>query len=714
MNLGEDAMAAPSMSGYRRSFVRANWPWLALILAVVAVGWCFTCHRWSPADWATPPAYSSDAMAGLAGGKALSTGEIWPLLPKNPPSLGAPFVANWNDFPTVEEGILAWWMILVRLFGLFAGTNLVVLSAHLLAALSFYFVCWQLNYNRIFSAVGAILFGLSPYSFARGFDHLVLTYYWHIPLGLLVAWWCLSSQPLFAHRRRLLIAICVAVFHGVQNPYYTWLFCQFLGLAALYQFVRRKGWRLVVGPLVVALLAGITFLAMNLDTAYYRLKNGPPPSAPAVRNYEGLELYALKPVELLLPTIHSIRVVESWTRKVYFERAFVRGEFGPAYLGLVGIIGFAALLWSVLRVLSQDPPVKLPSHFWGLLVIFAYSVVGGFNGIVGLFGIVLFRCSNRFSIAILAIVLLFLTRQLTSLSRRWSSTAAVAFAFVMVAIGIFDQLPPHQRAGGLSALQTRVASDAAFVAKLEAALPPGAKIFELPLMDFPEVGPLLEMSDYEEFRPYLYSQHLKYSYGSDKGRYRERWQRDVQQLGTKEMVRSLETYGFAAVLINRKGYGDRAMSLIKDLAKTDRSDVVAESSDLIAIELAPSPHPLMPPEFGPGWSGLEAGASGNWRWAEGNVSIVLHHAEAASRTVRIQFGLSALKSRRVTVTASSGPIYEQSVIGGADPVPVRLVVPLSPGKNELRFSSDKEAESPGNGDVRKLAYAVHDFQVSGL
>jgi hypothetical protein len=239
-------------------------------------------------------------------------------------------------------------------------------------------------------------------------------------------------------------------------------------------------------------------------------------------------------------------------------------------------------------------------------------------------------------------------------------------------------------------------------------------VFQLPVMDYPEVPPIGGVADYEQFRPYLYSHQLRYSYGSDKGRYREEWQRELTQIGLAAMVRRLETYGFSAILINRNAYQDGAGSLLIQLQQANKTPISAPHPDFLAVRLTPSGTPVMPPEFREGWYGFEGDSTHNWRWSRGDVSIVLHNAEPDSRTVRLQFSLSALKSRRVTIAGSSGTIYEQPIIGGAPPVPVTLTVTLSQGENELRFSSDQEAELPGNGDVRKMAYAVHNFEISGL
>src|SRR5207302_180500 len=166
---------------------------------------------WTSHAWKSPIVYGGDGWWGMAAAKALADGEIAPIVQKFPVSFGAPFRANWNDYPTIEEGTLALWGCLLKWFGIFAGSNVVLLLAHLLAALSFYFVCRRLRYDAIFSVMGAVLFGCSRFAFARSLQHLGLTYYWHIPLGILVVWYCFERRSQPVSRRRLWFCILVAL-----------------------------------------------------------------------------------------------------------------------------------------------------------------------------------------------------------------------------------------------------------------------------------------------------------------------------------------------------------------------------------------------------------------------------------------------------------------------------------------------------------------------
>ena len=88
------------------------------------------------------------------------------------------------------------------------------------------------------------------------------------------------------------------------------------------------------------------------------------------------------------------------------------------------------------------------------------------------------------------------------------------------------------------------------------------------------------MPPYDHFRPYLYSRNLRYSFGSMKGRERERWQADLQERllegatidqeaqqikvnlsNARIAVDELHRRGFSAIYINRNGFPDRGRGI---------------------------------------------------------------------------------------------------------------------------------------------------------
>jgi hypothetical protein len=691
------------MNGLR--FGRAYLPYIVLI-AVVTLTWCATYNRWSRSAWKTPIVYGGDAVVEMAMAKALATGEIWPILPKHPAGLGAPYAANWNDFPTIEEPIFAWQGLLARLFGLFAGSNLTVLSAHLLAAVSFYAVCRLLRYNPIWSSAGGILFGLTPYAFSRYLPHINLTFYWHIPWGLLVAWWCASAAVLT--RRMIVISIIVALVHGTHSVYYSNMFLQFLAGAALISLFRRQGWRRIVFPIALGTIVVMTVLLMNVDTFYERIVSGPNPLA-IVRNYSGLEIYALRPIEMLLPATHRLSALQEWAGRAYYSQTMLPGEMGSPYLGIICILTAGCLVLTACRNILRGK-AEIMWHGLGIAWICLYSIVGGINGVIGAFGLHLFRCTNRFSIVILALLLLWGVRQLSRISWPWPLPAKLGLAALATLLGVWDQTPPSVSASRVRAIRAKTEDDRTFARTLESRLAPRAMVFELPVMAFPEAPPINQMQDYEHLRPYLYSHSLRFSYGSEKGREREEWQSEILQLGIPMFVRSLEQYGFSAVLINKKAYTDNGAALIRGLSEADRSTVLAESADLVSLALNPRPRPVLPPYFDANWYSVEGDVNGHWRWSRGDANILLFNNGSEAKTVSVKFGLSSVQPRRVEVYAASKLICSADLTADRPSAPdVTASVLLPPGQTSLHFHTDVPGAVPGNGDGRALAFALINF-----
>jgi phosphoglycerol transferase len=94
--------------------------------------------------------------------------------------------------------------------------------------------------------------------------------------------------------------------------------------------------------------------------------------------------------------------------------------------------------------------------------------------------------------------------------------------------------------------------DAAFFGRLEASLPRGASVVQIPHMSYPESPPIHHLRDYEHFRAYLHTRTLRFSYGAMRGRYWDGWLHDAlskHRLG--DSLEALAAVGFHALLVDR-------------------------------------------------------------------------------------------------------------------------------------------------------------------
>jgi phosphoglycerol transferase len=144
---------------------------------------------------------------------------------------------------------------------------------------------------------------------------------------------------------------------------------------------------------------------------------------------------------------------------------------------------------------------------------------------------------------------------------------------------LWDQVPRAPSKDKIAEINRQVTADREFTAKMEEALPAGAMVFQLPVMDFPE-SPAQGVPPYDHFRPYIFSNDLRFSFGSHKGREREKWQPAVQaklfegasldqqagkimvnEANARIAVEELKRLGFSAIYINRNGFPDRGKGL---------------------------------------------------------------------------------------------------------------------------------------------------------
>jgi hypothetical protein len=602
----EEAAPEPS-NGQSGARTRRRFRWLPLACLWIAVAalWALFFYRYTPTSWSVPVGYRTDSLNQLAIIHAASQGEYLPLIWKNVPQLGAPGSANWNDMPASEDFYYMIFGAMAKAFGLMPASNLALMLAFLLSATSFYGACRLLHCRALWACVGAVLFAFSHYAFYRGLPHLELSYCAHVPLALVVTWRLGTGTLRSLSDRGAWIALGVAAWSGMHNAYYTNILTHLMIFALLANLAR--GWRdpgnrRAAGFCALALAAMLgTFVLGNLDTLTYEWINGPSPGA-VERNYAGVEIYSLKPMELFLPgPRHRFLPLRSLARYYYEVSAIVRVERGEIFSPYLGIVGIAGLVWMAVagfvRVNRSASLAKLPPGTWQIGWILLFSAMGGINCLLALCGVELFRATNRYSIFILAIALIFLARALSLRTRRWPLMGQTMLAGMLLTVGLYDQAFNIAPIMNLGVNGARVESDRAFTAAMEGRLPVRAAVFQLPVALYPEQKTIGQMTDYEHFRPYLFARTLRFSYGDTKGRGHEQWQLEAQNQIARALkdgngepltaaIRALQARGFSALIIDREGYADRGAAMIEAFRRAGQRVIAdAAAGDFIAFQL---------------------------------------------------------------------------------------------------------------------------------
>jgi phosphoglycerol transferase len=408
-------------------------------------------------------------------------------------------------------------------------------------------------------------------------------------------------------------------------------------------------------------------------------------------------------------------------------------------LGVIGSLGFLALCgWLFVRRRSGGRAGNGNGsgrllHDLSMLNLSAIllATTGGFGVLVALIISPKIRAYNRISVYIAFFSLFAVVVGLDYLYRRYGEGRArralwaVGLA-VLLGLGVLDQtnarvIPSY----ATNADEYR--SDAAFVRRLQARLLPGAMIFQLPLVPFPEHPPIHRMHDYDHARGYLHASHLRWSYGAMVGREGEAWQRLVAAQPTPELLGTLVAAGFSGLYLNRDGYPDRGAKLGAEiesalgqppLRSTDGRllffNLTAFGDGLRAAHTTAqwdakreaALYPLLV-LWRQGCSDLEGTAEHAFRWCAARGAWRLINGAQHTKRVTLEMWFASSYEGDLWI---EGPLLSAQLRIGSTRRAFSQTISVPPGQHTLAFACDAPPALPP-GDRRELVFRVGDFRV---
>lgn len=448
----------------------------------------------------------------------------------------------------------------------FVVINIFYLLTYILSAFSSLYVYRRLGLPRAFAIVSSVLFAILPYHFWRNEGHLYLSSYFAVPLWLMLAFSIMNKEGFFSFQNKywngiaLFILLLVIVNTGV---YYTFFGLFYVFIAGVMQGSSKPFLRSLTIILLSAFIT-IANLAPNIAFTHEYGKN----NAVGHRGFDESEILGLEIPQLLLPIDgHRLpsfaHVRERYDKETAQIATKLINENTAASLGILGSLGFLASL-AVIFLQRARKPMNAVYHaalfnLAGLL----FATICGFGTFFAMFITPNIRAYNRISVFLgfLSLFIFFKCIQYLGEKYHLKSKTMGIIACIFLAIGILDQISPFYSFPKISPNQDAFQNDQTFVATIEKILPPGSAVFELPYVPFPENPPVNNMTDYEQFRPYLHSTTLRWSYGAMKGRPIATWQQNTANLPLPEMLNTLVSSGFSGIYIDRNGYTDNAKSL---------------------------------------------------------------------------------------------------------------------------------------------------------
>jgi phosphoglycerol transferase len=458
--------------------------------------------------------------------------------------------------------------------------NLFFVLTFPLTTLTSIYVLRRFDISYPVAALASLLYTFVPYHFLRGESHLFLAAYYTIPLVTLVALWICSGElwmrgegenaseaPLESRwpKVKIIGSAIVCLLVAACGIYYPFFACYFFLIAGIAATLREKQIRHLITAGAFTALTCLGVLANLAPTILYTWANGMTPIS--FRGAGEAEALGLKIVQLLLPIYrHRVSAMAALVERYLVGRPLIT-ENTIVSLGVMGSFGFLLLLvWLLCGRRSNGETAsqhrQLMEHLSVLnIAAVLLGTIGGFGAIFALLVSPQIRSYNRVSIFIAFYALMAVALILEKASRTYASTGLRRVLFLLflagvLAVGILDQTGPLF-VPNYSQQKSAYQNDAEFINRIEASVPPGAMIFQLPYMQFPEPLKVYALDAYAPLRGYLHSKTLRWSYGAMMTRESDLWQRYVAALPVKDLVENVAKAGFSGIYLDRSGYSDR-------------------------------------------------------------------------------------------------------------------------------------------------------------
>jgi hypothetical protein len=571
---------ARTMSGWRSTVASVPLP-LAQAVLITSLLYLFlgVWHR----DIRVPLAFAHDALWYLMQSKGTVDNGWWWWNPR----LGAPFGLDALAYPsnsTVDQAFV--WVVSRFVPHAIATVNL---TWALLVVFSGLTATWCMRMLGVSSAgafVAGTLFAFSPYALYRNIEHFALVIYL-VPFACAAALRLASGDP---HQtwgragRAIVFAGCALL--GFDYVYYAFFGSFCIAAGSLIGYVARRDRRLLVtGALCLSIVAGSTLV--NLAPSFYSWHTNGRPLLLRDKTVAQSEMFGLKIRQLVSPVYpHRFGPFRRWVEAEGAARFPNDNENWSSRLGLIGTLGFLGLLalLFVPETKRSRPMALLRGASRLTLAALLLATIGGFGTVFNLLVSPDIRAYNRISpfIAFFSLfaVVVTIDRLLTSQRARITAAAAI------LVIGISDQGQPtrtlNQRYGDIAA---EISSLKAAVETIERVLPAGAMVLQLPFRPYMSESDLGRMKQYDHFKPYLVSRHLRFSYPALSNE-QVRWQEAAARLDVRILASRLSAQGFSAVLIDRYGYEDEGNAVTTALLRVvEDTRVILKADRFLAVDI---------------------------------------------------------------------------------------------------------------------------------
>lgn len=672
-------------------------------------------HLWEINIFETPFVYGGDGISGLASTKLLIEEGVFNFTSDR---LGAPF--GYSIYDGSQSTYLP--LLLKKIPALFSSNWIFVMNfSYLLGFVMISCVALVVLktfiYDRRVAVILSVLFSCTPFHFMRGEAHYGLSFYLSVPIAVYYIIRTMQGDILLKHRHYInwnnIIYFLSMVIIGIGGLYYAFFTCYFFCVAAVYIFMNEKTIKRLKEVLLSIVIITGTVIAGYIPTIIYTLKHGENTEG-IVRATREIDIYGLKIAQLVLPiTGHRIPLLAQF--KDEFNRSYGANENDMASLGLVFLIGFIVLLLSIWKKDIDHKKTCLHELVCLNLAALLYASVGGFMSIQGVFFSML-RAGNRISIYISLFSCICVGILLTDFIKikKISKKSACILLLCIFSVGIFDVTKENYV--NKEMINRMVNNDRAFVEEVEN-LEKEGMVLQLPIMDFPENGNILKMGDYAHVVGYLYSDRLRWSYGTFRGRDGSNLLDEFKEdLFASEMVLKAARMGYTGIYINGDGYLEEDFAKLKSGLKSVLACEPVESSlgDKIYFSLKnyakqnEIKNDYCSIEYGNGVFDQEENDEFAWRWIDQKSQFRIYSWSEKKQKVCLTMKVQSYWQEggyRLTIKGKEESVFEiypQETVCTAE-------IELEPGFNSFDMYTDAPLIN-AEGDDRNLCFMLTELK----
>ena len=440
------------------------------------------------------------------------------------------------------------------------------------------------------------------------------------------------------------------------------------------------------------------------------------------RSLGELRYYSLDITKMFLPIRnHRLTFARDWVNSL--DDSLRAGEYAEP-LGLLLALSLLVMLVIYIfqtktknRIALLAPLAQIELFFIGI------ATVGGGGYFLGVLGFTQIRVWSRITIVLAFPALVFLFQLAGPVVNRLKKvrTRYLILTF-LTAFQILDATPTSL-ASNYSQISQEWNRDERIANVIRNSISSQARIFQLPIVKFPESPPTFQQADYEHLRMYLHLPSAYFSYGGIKGR-QSQWQNRLSS-DPKTLITQLALVGFDTLWIDSRGFEANpsdftlfaekeigaslisaknspfALYDIRNFSAGLKKSMTLENQEEIRRQL------LTPISYSPsgGMSALETDGLNNWFWSSSSGLLNIQNHSGTDTRVEITGSIDALNTGNLTI---SGPCkLEIKISQQAKSFRCDFVVPKNGA--QLTFMSDNIRTD--DMDPRDLRFRVVNLNV---